>query len=191
VIGPTLCHAGRGLTRVRSHLPGLYRLTFLPEQRTQDFAGSRGNYYRLDDGSQITLHSRPVWCNRCDKVTHGEEIESIEEIDKEIARQERLAAEYWRDIARPPLPTPDAPGDRHQRERIAELQLRRTWRLNRRSPPRCIQCGSAEIVQLEHRKPVHAGHGTVVLEMIGMCSTGFNMWYFTPEGERIPDVPAA
>src|SRR5687767_12501724 len=99
----------------RNPMPGFYRLTFLPEGRTQDFAGSRGNYYRLADGNEITLYSRPVWCRGCGRVTHGEEIGQVEQIDEEIKRLERLAAEYWRDIARPPLPTPDAPGDRHER----------------------------------------------------------------------------
>ena len=110
-------------------MPAFYRLTFLPEGRTQDFAGSRGNYYRLADGAEITLHSRPVWCEQCAKVTHGEEIESVQAIDKQIADLERLAAEIRREMTRPPLPAPDAPGYRHQQEQIAEFKLRREWRL--------------------------------------------------------------
>ena len=167
-------------------MPLSYLLTFLPEGRSEPFAGSRGNYYRLEDGREIELHSDPVWCTRCGTVTHGERLEPVAEIDKRIADLERLAAEYWRDIARPPLPTPDAPGDAHERAQIAELVSRRAWRTRRRSPPRCLLCGTTRITALEFQKPVRAGAGTVVLDVTGFCSTDFNMWYFTPEGERIP-----
>lgn len=166
-------------------MPASYRLTFLPEGRTQDFAGSRGNYYRLADGREITLHSRPVWCEQCAKVTHGEEIESVQAIDKQIADLERLAAEIRREMTRPPLPAPDAPGDRHQQEQIAELKLRREWRLQRSSPPKCLICGSTAIVPLEHGKPVRIAGGTVRCDCVGMCSTNFNEWRFSPEGDLI------
>ena len=36
-------------------MPAFYRLTILPEGRTEDFAGSCGNYYRLEDGNKIEL----------------------------------------------------------------------------------------------------------------------------------------
>ena len=169
-------------------MPGFYRLTFLPESRIQDFHESRGNYYRLNDGSEITLEGKPVWCDRCGKVTEGEVIESIEKIDERIANLERLAAEIRLEMTRPPPPDLKAPGDRFQREQILELELRREWRKRRQTPPRCILCGCTQIVPLEHAKPVRVGDISIVLEMVGMCSTGFNMWYFTPEGERIREM---
>ena len=166
-------------------MPGIYRLTFLPEGRTQKFAGSRGDYYRLADGSEITLCSGPVWCAACAKVTHGEQIESIQEIDRRIRDLERLAAEIRREMSRPPLPAPDAPGDRHQQEQIAELKLRRDWRRQRRSPPKCLACGSTDITPLDHGKPVRISGGRVRCDCIGMCSTDFNMCYYSPEGDLV------
>ena len=166
-------------------MPALYRLTFLPEGRTEDFAGSRGNYYRLADGAEIELYSGPVWCERCAEATHGEEIESVQQIDRRIADLERLAAEIRREMTRPPLPTPDAPGDRDQQEQIAELRLRREWRSRRRSPPKCLICGSTAIVPLGHGNPIRITGGTVRCQCVGLCSTVFNQWRFSPEGDLI------
>lgn len=170
-------------------MPAFYRLTFLPEGRTEDFAGSCGNYYRLEDGNEIELKSQPVWCDQCGKVTHGEEIESVEQLDKKIAGLERLAAEIRLEMTRPPLPTFDAPGDRIQLKQIAELQLRRKWRRTRSSPPRCIPCGSSQIVPLEYDVPVRAGRGFVLLDCVGFCDIGFHISYFMPEGQRIELSP--
>lgn len=170
-------------------MPALYRLTFLPDGSTRDFCGSRGNYYRLTDGSEIELRSWPVWCVRCGDVTHGERLESVEEIDRKIARLERLADEIRREMSRPPPPAPGARGDRFEREQIGQLRQRRAWRERRRTPPRCLVCGSTGIVSLEGGRAVHAGRGTVVCQIVGMCSTSDNMWYFTSEGERIVDGP--
>jgi hypothetical protein len=166
-------------------MPAYYRLTFLPAGRTQDFAGSRGNYYRLANGAEIDLHSRPVWCEQCAKVTHGEEIESVQAIDQRIADLERLAAEIRIEMKRPPLPPPDAPGDSHQQEQIAELKLRRVWRLQRSSPSKCLVCGSTAIVPLEHGKQVRIAGGTVRCDCVGMCSTNFNEWRYSAEGDLI------
>lgn len=167
-------------------MPAFYRIQWHPDGPTQDFAGSRGNYYRLDDRNDIELYSQPVWCHGCVKVTHGERIESIQQIDQRIAHLEKLAAEIRIEMTRPPLPEPGAPGDRHQREQIAELQMRRAWRKQRRSSPRCLICGTTNIVPLENGKPVRIGNGSVQCNSVGLCSTYFNEWFFTPEGERIP-----
>ena len=173
---------------LRMNMPLFYRLTFLPEGRTEDFYEPCGTYYRLDDDNKIELQSQPVWCERCGTVTHGETIESVEQIDKKIANLERLAAEIRLSMTQPPLPALDAPGDRHQLEQISELQLRRKWRRERSSPPRCILCGSSQITPLDCDVPVRAGRGFVVLEFAGLYSGGFYTWYFTPEGERIAEA---
>jgi hypothetical protein len=163
-------------------MPAYYQITFLPAGRTQEFAGSRGNYYRLPGGSEIQLSSRPVWCHRCGEVTNGEEIESVDAIDRRIAQLERLAEEIRREMTLPP--TPDAPGDRFQQEQIAEFRLRRKWREQRESPPKCLICGSIDLVALEHGKAVRIGDGSVRCECIGMCSTNFMNRYYSPHRER-------
>ena len=166
-------------------MPAFY-IRFLPEGRIETFAGSRGNYYELEDGAHVDLLSEPVWCHCCGKISHGEQLQTLRQIDGELAKTERLAAEIRRDLHVGHC-EPDAPGDAHQQERIAALRLRRRWRAARISPPRCIICGSTDIVRLAGSAPVHhpRGSGTITVECIGMCSTRFNEWFFTPEGERI------
>jgi hypothetical protein len=98
------------------------------------------------------------------------------------------AADIRRQMTRPPLPAPDAPGDRHQQQQIAELRLRREWRLRRSSPPKCLICGSTAIVPLEHGKAVRIAGGTVRCHCVGMCSTHFNEWRFSSEGDLIEET---
>lgn len=166
-------------------MPAIYLLTFLPEQRTEDFVGSRDDYYRLPGGAKITVYSVPAWCERCVKVIHGEQIESVDAIDKRIADLERLAAEIRGEMTRPPLPAPDAPGDRHQQEQIAELKLRREWRARRSSPPKCLTCGSTVIVPLDDGKTMRITGGSVRCDFTGIGDTASHMRFYSPEGDLI------
>jgi hypothetical protein len=71
---------------------------------------------------------------------------------------------------------------------LREARRRREWLQARRWPPKCIRCGTTDVVDLpEGRAVLHpAGNGTITLSWVGMCSTPFNEWFFTPEGDRIP-----
>jgi len=154
----------------------LYELEFLPKGQVEPFAGTDGNFYRLADGRSIPVLSNPIWCRQCSEVTHGEELEPVEEIEKKIINLERLAAEIRAEI--------DPSADGEQQERIAELKLRRNWLWARRSPPRCLRCGSTNFLRLEHEKPVEIGRGIVTLTVVGFCDPKFRYGNFTPEGER-------
>jgi hypothetical protein len=65
-------------------MPAWYEIRWLPEGRTEKFAGSRGNYYEFSESDHLDVYSVPVWCHRCATVTHGENLSSVEEIDKQI-----------------------------------------------------------------------------------------------------------
>lgn len=80
------------------------------------------------------------------------------------------------------------PEDQFRQSLIERAQKRRRWRERRSAPPKCIRCGSTEITTLPNNKPVPnpEGDGTITVSISGMCSTDFNEWYFTPEGDRIP-----
>jgi hypothetical protein len=73
-------------------MPAVYQIRFVPGGETQAFCGSRGDCYELTNGTHIGLWSSPVWCRRCNEFLHGESIETLEEIDRQIAcdrRQDR------------------------------------------------------------------------------------------------------
>ncbi|HEX8915109.1 MAG TPA: hypothetical protein VF796_22350 [Humisphaera sp.] len=171
-------------------VPGLYTITFLPDGHPKDFAGSRGNYYELPDGTHVDLRSEPVWCHACAKVTHGEEIEPLAEIEKLVADLRDPSSEAYRSIMRATDPLLDGllPRDKFRRSRLEDLDRRRRWRALRVAPPKCIRCGSTDILQLPVGTPVAIpGTGrTVLVHIRGMCSTDFNEWFFTVDGDRIP-----
>jgi hypothetical protein len=66
-------------------MPAFYQIKFVPDRPVTKFAGSRGNYYEVEDGSHLDMETTPVWCRRCERVTHGEEIETLEVMDQKIA----------------------------------------------------------------------------------------------------------
>src|SRR5689334_12324091 len=95
-------------------VPGFYEITFLPEGRVEQFAGSRGNYYEFEDGCHLDVETRPVWCRRCGRVTHGEAIASLVELDRQLADLDDPASELYRLTMRPLLPEFETPGSRER-----------------------------------------------------------------------------
>ncbi len=168
-------------------MPGYYEIRWLPDGRSEQFAGSRGNYYEFSEADRLDLHSVPVWCHRCGTITHGEKLATVEEIDAEISDLSDPSSELY-GMTQNTLLAELGHGDEFRRERIAELQRRRRWREARQSPPKCIHCGTTEILALPMGVPVPSplGDGAIQVDCIGMCSTDFNEWFFTPEGDRVP-----
>src|SRR5262249_55715999 len=77
-------------------------------------------------------------------------------------------------------------------DRLAELQLRIQWRQSRRSPPRCLECGSTAIVPIpgagEFLHPETGERVVVVSSGWADCAPWFAE--FSPEGEQINTPPA-
>ena len=158
-------------------MPAVYEIRWLPHGPIEQFFGSRGNYYEFSESDRLDLHSVPVWWHRCARFTEGEYLSTVEEIDKQI-RDLHDPTPVWYHMTRHEL-LPN---------RLAELQRRRCWRAARQSPPKCIHCSSTEIAMLPEGEPFPHPHGdgTIRVDCVGMCSTSFNEWFFTLEGDRIP-----
>jgi hypothetical protein len=177
-------------------MPGLYRLSYYPDGPTHDLAGSRGNYYEFPDGTRLDMETTPAWCYQCNGISEGEEIMTLEEIDQKLADLGDPASELYRFTMRNLFEgikgLEDLQGpqrrDEFRLQLITEARRRRAWRETRSSPPKCIRCGSTNIFLYPVNRPAPnpAGPGTVELTIVGMCSTSFNEWFFTPEGDRIP-----
>ena len=168
-------------------MPAFYEIRWLPDGRTEKFAGSRGNYYEFSESDRLDVHSVPVWCQRCGTIAHGEDLSTVDEIDKQIRDLNDPSSELYR-MTQNSLLEELGQGDAVRRDRLAELQRRRRWREARNSPPKCIHCGTTEILVLPMGVPVPnpRGDGQIQIDCVGMCSTYFNEWFFTPEGDRIP-----
>ncbi len=114
-------------------MPAVYEIKFLPGGETLEIYGSRGDSYEFEDGTQIGVISKPVWCRWCRQFTDGESIEDLEEIDQLLTDLHDRSSEVSRGL--------------HHRLRIIEqMEQRRRWLSGRLSPPKCLECGSTEIV---------------------------------------------
>jgi hypothetical protein len=172
-------------------MPGFYTITYVDSGRTREYAGTRGNYYEFTDGSTIGVVSRPVWCEQCEEVTDGEWIETEEEVRQDIT--DLTDPNSWlyqfheksEEIGQLPGRPPIRFGLRENALKIAQERL--IWRTQRKSPPKCLSCGSERIFHADADGNVFVyGLLVVRIESCGMCSTTFRNWFFTPEGERIP-----
>jgi hypothetical protein len=169
-------------------MPAFYEIRWLPNGPTEAFAGSRGNYYEFSESDRLDLHSVPVWCQRCAKITQGEHLSTIEEIDKDIRDLNDPTSQLYRMTRHGTLDELTGKGHEFLQDRLAELRRRRSWRMARKSPPKCIRCGSTEVIMFPEGVPVPNpnGEGMIQVDCVGMCSTAFNEWFFSPEGDRIP-----
>jgi hypothetical protein len=156
-------------------MPAVYEIKFLPSGEVREFYGSRGDYYELEDGSHINVLSGPVWCHRCNDFTDGEYVGSLEEIDQHLEELRDPLSKWSR-------------GLRFRQSHIESLEQRRRWLMGRVSPPKCLECGSAEVVVFPRGERVKnpTGTGWVEVTVTGHCSTSFNNRFYTPEGDRIP-----
>jgi hypothetical protein len=156
-------------------MPAVYEIKFLPSGDVLEFYGSRGDSYECEDGSCVGVISKLVWCRRCGDFTHSESIEGLDEIDQLLADLHDPSSEVSR-------------GLRYRLRIIEQMEERRRWLLGRRSPPKCLECGSTDIVIFRsgERAEYPGGPGWVEITVTGHCSTSFNNRCYTPEGDRIP-----
>lgn len=174
----------------KSGVPAMYEILFHPEAVARKFAGSRGNYYEFEDGSRLEMRTRPVWCRQCLDIGHGEDLETLNEIDAALAalrtpRPDPVLVMAW---GRPFRFGSEADAHAFHHRLLDDAERRRKWRTARRCAAKCVACGSSEIVFLPAGQPIPhpSSDGTITLRCVGMCSTSFMNRFFTAEGDRIP-----
>lgn len=168
-------------TRWQFELAGaLYRLTMKTPRA-----------YVLDDGSRLPVIAWPAWCERCRQVTEAEHILSAAEEAKEVDEAENLLvhAEDFR-IHHRPVPREG----RLAYQSMPELRARRRWLAARRSPPKCLECGSVDVVSIWPGPEVEIpGRGTCVGRFVGFIDLSPQppAEYYGVEGNRLrPDAAA-
>src|SRR4051812_20291860 len=67
-----------------SAMAAYYEVRFLPAGAVRQAAGSERNFYALEDGSRVNVRTTPVWCRHCGDFRDGEQIETLEGLDREI-----------------------------------------------------------------------------------------------------------
>lgn len=167
-------------------MPGVYQLEWR-NGRIETIYGHRGYYYVLDglDGLEIlTFLPVPAWCHVCAKIPLCEKLESPEAIQADLDQLEDPESEMSRQLRRSSLS--DFPA-RWKRRRTVELALV----TKRTEPAMCLTCGERRVSHFTADAwMAHPGTGEEVrLSSSGMCSTGFAMKFYDPDGHPV-DVDA-
>lgn len=130
--------------------------------------------YRLPDNSLLGIEQQAAWCEECGSFGSAEIIPSLEDLKTRIQELQ--------------TPTPKLlfiyRTQDSIRDTIAELHTRLRWRADRRSPARCLACGSTAITPVqfgEDRSCVVNGKLLTETEQ-GFADTADWIAEFTSEG---------
>jgi hypothetical protein len=173
--------SGGGATRYAMTVPYTIQIT--------DAAGTSigtvrfgESYYEL--GSLLLpVDARIVWCAPCNAFSSGERL------DDEARRATRLTKMFWRHHADDRSKfMEDALLSRLRRDASERMAWYEYLRRRRVSPPRCLNCGSTEIVAVDEEREErayhpagtgHIGFATGIRYSTAMCIV------YTPEGIRL------
>ncbi|HET6883758.1 MAG TPA: hypothetical protein VFI31_26635 [Pirellulales bacterium] len=165
----------------------IYTVTFLPEQRKEERYSPLA-YYRLPDGVEIRIHTALVWCNRCRVVTWGEHLPTLEEIDDQRAGED-VFVEHFSQLIGDFLALDVC--EQGLEEYRADLRLdnerRRQWLFVRQAKPRCLDCGSTDIIglPLNEETLIPTASTSVVVTLSGRYSGDHTPRIFDPDGEPL------
>ena len=101
-------------------------------------------FYDLGDEIRCEVHRVTAYCCAEGRLRAGEKLLDVEEYEEALAEREALADVEEEDEITGFLITRDV-----RAERIASARAVLAWRRQRTSPPRCLRCGSTDVVPLE------------------------------------------
>lgn len=137
--------------------------------------------YRLASGELLHVRQTECWCASCERIDMAERIESLNELEQQLERLRHPDEDESCMIAFIGVPID---------KRVTEAEIRIKWRRGRISPPKCLQCGSVDIMELPGTDEFsHPKTGErVVVTGRGFAST--DEWHaeFTSEGDVIKSV---
>jgi hypothetical protein len=136
--------------------------------------------YCLPDGTKLPILQNPAWCPDCRAFIVAEDVPPVESLTEEIRKLEAgdpESLQIWAFVSNgEPIEA-----------RVTELHRRIQWRQGRKSPPRCLYCGSTAVVPIPwNGEFAHPQTGDrVVVDQSGFADTA--PWFadFSPEGEQI------
>ena len=167
-------------------VPVIWKITFSSQEKVKWLTGTRGNYYQFPDASRLEVLKHPVWCAWCRAFVEGERLKSLQELEKEAADYADVNSAKAKWVIRETSRVRDKVGA--LAKRLAESNARLAWLKERMAPPKCLECGFPEIIDLGDGQevPSPCSSGTLVIGGVMMCSTAFRNYLYTPEGDRLP-----
>jgi hypothetical protein len=138
--------------------------------------------YRLPDGTDLPILQVPAWCSACGEFVLAEDLPTIASLGGEIQRLEAgdpTLLQVWAFVS----------GGAPVEQRLAELRRRIEWRKARHGLPRCLHCGSPDVVPIptsgEFNHPL-TGERVVVGDS-GFGDTPPWRALYSPEGKRLAE----
>ncbi len=148
--------------------------------------------YELSDGVTVPIKKTFVWCGKCMAPRWGEVLPDIGSLETDLvgAREEDPCVVERLKTRAGAHTTIDQLLANH----IEKVRARLAWRRARRSPPRCLECGSVEISSFEQsgtrsgfekwtrKHPVC--EGTIIVVALPALALDRSWIRYTPEGEK-------
>jgi len=151
-------------------------------------------YYRLGNGIEFPLDVGYAWCHRCERFVECERLYSIDEIKTRIDDLLATKSDWHEDDARAAERFADSGHDLPCNLKQAALYkswvAALAWRRNRRTPPRCLECGSFSAIKIlpeSEEVPHPAGNCPIVVGSGGHASVAGlrDLVFFNAEGLKI------
>lgn len=163
----------------------MFEITFLATGTIEKCHATDDCVYVLSDGTYEEVMNTPIWCNHCQKVTLGESIGSLHELDTAITDASKPDTEAGRFY----VEMYPKQKDREASIRFYQCVLtkRRKWLVDRISPAKCLTCGTVDIIHLSGR--VDTSVEAISIRHTGFCSLLGKPRYFSSEGDRIEHTP--
>jgi hypothetical protein len=150
--------------------------------------------YRLDDGVVFPVDVAYAWCHRCERFVECKRLYSTDEIqrriDELVATKENWAEQDARAAERFAQWGGDLRDDLKREACYKRWVAALAWRQNRKSPPRCLECGSFFAITIlpdSKEVPHPAGNCTIIVGGGSHASvSGFPDYvFFNAEGIKI------
>jgi len=121
--------------------------------------------YLLDSDHNIDHHRGSAWCTVCKRIQDVEDIPKLEVIDAELLVEEQSARATVLGGLKDTAGLPLSREHRRAQQRIISLELKKEWLRYRRSPPRCLSCGSTQIVAVDWENIASGGDAEATRRM--------------------------
>lgn len=151
---------------------------------SDQFLLARNALYLLPDRTLADVTVGAIWCHECKAVSEGEFCEAPNEIAKEL--EATIKRGFYPEAG--PFILASNPDDWDPL--ICGMQHRLVWARQRKSPPKCLRCGSTKIAPIEHERPLPNGEpGIVELNYVfASTSIDFTLYLYTAEGELLGEM---
>lgn len=104
---------------------------------------------------RLAVRSQFAWCHGCQNVVLGEWLDPLDQVEEALHLAESRDPSHLRWSRPHSSESLDEFFDRT----IASLHLRKEWRTQRVSPPRCLECGSFAIAAFPYQETHALGPG--------------------------------